>query len=75
MSRDDQSRQDHTRQEQARRDLERIEREREKLFHGTPDDGNDNNDPVVILGKRIARILAPVIAAALILYLFATYLT
>jgi hypothetical protein len=64
-----------SREDDARRDLERIEREREKLFHGTPDDGNDDNDPVVILGKRIARILGPVIAAALIVYLFDTYLT
>lgn len=69
------SREDDARQDQARRDLERIEREREKLFHGTPDAGNDDNDPVVRLGKRIARILGPIIAAALILYLFATYLT
>lgn len=63
------------RREQARRDLDRLEREREKLFHGTPAADNDDNDPVEILGKRIARILGPVIAAALIVYLFATYLT
>ena len=71
MSRDDQSRQDHTRQEQARCDRERIERERVQLFHGPPDVGDDENDPVVILGKGIARSLGPVIAAALILDLFA----
>lgn len=62
------------REEQARRDLARMEREREKLFHGssTPDD--DADDPAVIIGKRIARILGPIIAAGLLVYLLATYL-
>jgi len=64
-----------SRKDDARRDLQRVEREREKLFHGTPEADNDDNDPVVILGKRIARILGPVIATTLIIYLFATYLT
>jgi hypothetical protein len=66
---------DTSREDQARRDLERIEREREKLFHSTPTAANDDNDPAVIMGKRIARILGPLIALGLIVYLYATYLT
>ena len=66
--------QDNDRQEQAKRDLARIEREREKLFHSPPAADNDDNDPTVILAKRIARIIGPLLAAGLLLYLFATYL-
>ena len=58
----------------ARRDLERIEAEREKLFHGTPSAANDDDDPMEVLGKRIARILGPLLAAGLFLYLLLTYL-
>lgn len=65
---------DHSREEQARRDLARLEREREKLFHGSSSSDDDDNDPVVIFGKRVARILGPLIAAGLIVYLLATYL-
>jgi hypothetical protein len=62
------------REEQARRDLERLENEREKLFHRGPSSPDDDaNDPQVILGKRIARILAPLIMGALLLYALATY--
>ena len=61
-------------EEEARRDLERLEREREKLFHGTPSAANDDDDPIEILGKRIARILGPAIAAGLLLYLLMSYL-
>ena len=45
-----------SREDDAKRDLARIEREREKLLFdsGTSD---DDNDPVVKLGKRIARVL------------------
>lgn len=64
-----------SREDDARRDLARIEREREKLFHTTPANDDDSNDPVVKLGKRIARILGPIVAAGLILYIFAAYLT
>jgi hypothetical protein len=63
------------REDEARRDLERLEREREKLLHGTPTSDDDDNDPAVKRGKRIARIFGPLIAIALIIYLFATYLT
>lgn len=62
------------REDQARRDLARIEREREKLLHGPSGPDDDDNDPAVILGKRIARILGPIVAAGLLLYLLATYL-
>jgi hypothetical protein len=58
----------------ARRDLERIEAEREKLFHGTPSAANDDHDPMEVLGKRIARILGPLLAAGLFFYLLLTYL-
>ena len=61
-------------EEEARRDLERLEREREKLFHGPPSAANDDDDPMEILGKRIARILGPAIAAGLLLYLLMSYL-
>jgi hypothetical protein len=64
-----------TREEQARRNLERIEREREKMFHAAPTPADDDNDPIVMLGKRIARLLGLVIAIGLAIYLFATYLT
>lgn len=60
-------------EQKARRDLERIEAEREKLFHGTPSAANDD-DPMEVLGKRIARILGPLLAAGLLLYLLLTYL-
>lgn len=66
---------DRNREEQARRDLERMEREREKLLHGPAPSPGDADDPIERLGRRIARILGPVIAAALIVYLFATYMT
>ena len=61
-------------EEKARRDLARLEAEREKLFHGTPTAANDDDDPMEVLGKRIARVLGPLIAAGLLLYLLMTYL-
>jgi hypothetical protein len=60
-------------QEESRRILERMEREREKLFHATPTADNDD-DPIERLGKRIARMLGPLIAVGLMAYLFLTYL-
>jgi hypothetical protein len=61
-------------EEKARRDLARIEAEREKLFHGTPIAANDDTDPMEILGKRIARILGPLLAAGMLLYLLMAYM-
>jgi hypothetical protein len=61
------------RQRQARRDLERLESERERMLHASPSD-IDLNDPVEVLGRRIARVLGPLLAAGLLLYLLATYL-
>jgi hypothetical protein len=49
---------DSSREDQARRDLARIEREREKLFHDHPGAANDDNDPIEVLGKRIAHHLS-----------------
>jgi hypothetical protein len=65
---------DDGRAEQAKRDLARLEREREKLLHGSTSADDDDNDPAVILGKRIARVLGPLAAAGLLVYLLATYL-
>ena len=61
-------------EEKARRDLARLEAEREKLLHGAPSSDVDGSDPMEILGKRIARVLGPVLAAALLLYLLASHL-
>lgn len=63
-----------TPEEQARRDLARLEAEREKLFHGTPSAANDDDDPMEVLGRRIARILGPLMAGLLLIYLLITYL-
>lgn len=38
-----------------------------------PPPANDNDDPHVILAKKIARGLAIVVAAALVVYLVCTY--
>ena len=63
-----------SREDDAKRDLARLEAEREKLLHpSSPAPSADDNDPMEILGKRIARILGPIIAAGLLLYLLATY--
>jgi hypothetical protein len=70
MKRDD----DERRQHQARLDLERLEREREKMFQ-VHAPANDDDDPYERLGKRIAHIIGPIIGAALLVYLFVTYLT
>ena len=67
------SRKGSEREEQARRDLGRLESERERMLHASPSD-IDPNDPIEVLGRRIARIAGPVIAGALLLYLLATYL-
>ena len=61
-------------EEKARRDLAKLEAEREKLFHGGPESSANENDPMEILGRRIARILGPVLAAGMLLYLLLTYL-
>jgi len=63
-----------SREEQARRDLARLEAEREKLFHGTPSAANDDHDPMEVLGRRIARILGPVMAGLLLVYLLVSFL-
>jgi hypothetical protein len=61
-------------EDRARRDLARLEAEREKLLHPAPAPPGDDDDPMEVLGKRIARILGPLLAAGLLLYLLLTYL-
>ena len=61
-------------EEKARRDLAKLEAEREKLFHGGPESPANDNDPMEILGRRIARVLGPLLAAGMLLYLLLTYL-
>ncbi len=60
---------------EARRNLDRMHEQSEKLLtgarHGVDD---DDNDPIEILGKRIARVLGIIIGAGLLVYLIATYL-
>ncbi len=47
----------------------------EKLITGPRQaDDDDENDPVVILGKRIGRAIGFAIGAGLLIYLMATYL-
>jgi hypothetical protein len=57
----------------ARRNVERMQEQSEKLITGAGH-GDDDNDPVVILGRRIGRSLGWLIAAGLMVYLGATYL-
>lgn len=62
------------REEEARAALKRLEQQSEKLLTGTPSDEPAENDPVEILGKRIARILSVILAVGLVIYLWRTYL-
>ncbi len=62
-----------SREDEARRALERMESEAEKLFSSPPQPPPE--DPIEVLGRRIGRILGYVLAVALIVYLYATYLT
>ena len=62
-----------TAEEEAKRDLQRLENEREKLFGPPLPMAEDENDPAERWGKRIARILGPIIAAAFLLHLAVTY--
>ncbi len=62
-----------TREDDARHNLERMENEAEKLFSSPPQAPPE--DRIEVLGRRIGRILGYVLAAALIVYLYATYLT
>jgi hypothetical protein len=62
-----------SREDEARRALERMENEAEKLF--SPPPPAPPEDGIEILGRRIGRILGYVLAVALIVYLYATYLT
>ena len=57
----------------ARRNVERMQEQSEKLITGTGH-GDDETDPVVILGRRIGRSFGWLIAGGLAVYLGATYL-
>jgi hypothetical protein len=60
---------------EARRNVVRMHEQSEKLLTGSQGDtDDDDNDPVVILGKRIGRGLGLVVGAGLLVYLMATYL-
>jgi hypothetical protein len=58
---------------EAQRNVKRMQEQSEKLLTGAHGD-DDDNDPVVILGRRIGRGLGLVIGAGLLVYLMATYL-
>ena len=55
-------------EEEAKRAIRRLEDEQEKLM-AAPDAGPED-DPIDKLGRRIARVLSYVIAAALVYYLW-----
>lgn len=54
--------------------LKRLEEQSERLLTPSPD-RHEADDPVEKLGLRIARILGPLIAIGLMIYLYATYST
>ena len=62
------------REEEARGALKRLDQQSEKILTGSQGPDAPENDKIEILGKRIARILSVILAAALILYLWRTYL-
>lgn len=53
--------------------LKRLEEQSERLL--TPPPAQAEDDPIEKLGLRIARILGPLIALGLMVYLYATYST
>ncbi len=54
--------------------LKRLEEQSERLLT-PPRDQDETDDPIEKLGLRIARILGPLIAIGLMIYLYATYST
>jgi tetrahydromethanopterin S-methyltransferase subunit G len=60
--------------EEARRNLQRMHEQSEKLITGPRQADDDEDDPVVILGKRIGRTIGYAVAVGLLFYLMATYL-
>lgn len=67
----------HEQDEQVRKAkaaLKRVEQESEKILGaGTFDDPSDDNDPIVVLGKKIGRAIGYVIVVILIWHLATTY--
>lgn len=56
------------------RSLKRLEEQSERLLT-PPSDATEADDPIERLGIRIARILGPLIAIGLMIYLYASYLS
>jgi hypothetical protein len=63
------------REEEAHAALKRLDQQSEKIITGHSPDAAPENDPIEILGKRIARILSVILAIGLIIYLWRTYLS
>ena len=61
-------------EEEARAALQRLDQQSEKILTGSQTREAPDDDKIEALGKRIARILSLILAAALILYLWRTYL-
>lgn len=62
------------REEEARAALKRLDQQSEKIL-GAQSLEEPENDPIEILGKRIARVLSVIILVGLIVYLWRTYLS
>lgn len=58
---------------EAQRHLKRMSEQSEKLLTGPRHADDDDNDPTVILGRRIGRALSLVIFVGLLVYLIVTY--
>ena len=65
------------REAEARASLDRLHQQSEKLLSAEPppQQQNEPDDKIEILGKRIARVLSMIIMIGLILYLWRTYLS
>ena len=57
---------------EARRNVQRMQEQSEKLLTGSAN-ADDENDPIVILGRRIGRGIGYILGAGLLIYLIATY--
>jgi hypothetical protein len=62
------------REEEARAALRRLDQQSERILGAPPVEGPEN-DPIEILGKRIARVLSVIILVGLLVYLWRTYLS
>jgi hypothetical protein len=62
------------REEEARAALKRLDQQSEKILGAQPLE-EPENDPIEILGRRIARVLSVIILVGLLVYLWRTYLS